>query len=278
MRQLYIYLIGILCFMGLVRFTNAEVPQLINYQGVLTDFDNKPIRNQIISLEFRIYDAPIGGDQKWMETQIDTTDNNGAININLGATGTIPDSVFSGLDRWLGVRIDTNPEISPRIRLVSVPYAYKAIQADTATFARNGIPAGVIVMWSGTLDDIPDGWALCDGSNGTPNLRDKFIKSIPNNSTDPGAIGGSLSHGHGSQTGDHTLTIDEMPSHSHEIAFFPHEGGGAVYPHSHQAWDAYDPVNRSTSGSGGNQPHSHPINSTGSNQPPYYEMAFIIKL
>lgn len=36
-------------------------------------------------------------------------------------------------------------------------------------------PKGMIILWSGTIPNIPDGWALCNGSNGTPDLRDKFI-------------------------------------------------------------------------------------------------------
>ena len=37
------------------------------------------------------------------------------------------------------------------------------------------IPAGVICMWSGSTDSVPSGWALCDGTNGTPDLRDRFV-------------------------------------------------------------------------------------------------------
>lgn len=39
----------------------------------------------------------------------------------------------------------------------------------------SGIPSGVIVMWSGSSDNIPEGWFLCNGDNGTPDLRDRFI-------------------------------------------------------------------------------------------------------
>lgn len=49
-------------------------------------------------------------------------------------------------------------------------------------------PSGIIVMWSGPRAAIPSGWALCDGTNGTPDLRDRFIKSIGNE--EPGATGG----------------------------------------------------------------------------------------
>lgn len=39
----------------------------------------------------------------------------------------------------------------------------------------SGVPSGVILLWSGTIATIPQGWALCDGTNGTPDLRDRFV-------------------------------------------------------------------------------------------------------
>jgi hypothetical protein len=53
------------------------------------------------------------------------------------------------------------------------------------------VPPGTIQMWSGTLATIPDGWALCDGTGGTPNLLDRFVISVVDAVTNPGAIGGS---------------------------------------------------------------------------------------
>jgi len=58
------------------------------------------------------------------------------------------------------------------------------------------VPAGAIVMWSGTLASVPSGWALCDGSNGTPDLRDKFIKGWASG-VNPGGTGGAATHDHG---------------------------------------------------------------------------------
>ena len=65
------------------------------------------------------------------------------------------------------------------------------------------IPSGVIVMWSGTIASIPEGWALCDGSSGTPDLRDRFIYGI-GAGEDPGATGGASTY---------SLTVDQMPSY-----------------------------------------------------------------
>ena len=52
------------------------------------------------------------------------------------------------------------------------------------------VPRGAIIMWSGS--DLPTGWALCDGQNGTPDLRDKFILGISENEV-PGDEGGNHS-------------------------------------------------------------------------------------
>jgi hypothetical protein len=58
-----------------------------------------------------------------------------------------------------------------------------------------GIPSGIICMWGGLVANIPSGWLLCDGANGTPNLADKFIKGTTSN---PGATGGAATHTHNS--------------------------------------------------------------------------------
>ena len=67
------------------------------------------------------------------------------------------------------------------------------------------IPRGIIAMWSGAANAIPDGWLLCNGSNGTPDLRNRFIVGAGSN-YDVGDTGGAQSV---------TLTTAQMPSHSH---------------------------------------------------------------
>jgi len=78
---------------------------------------------------------------------------------------------------------------------------------DTAV--NKAMPTGGIIMWSGTVATIPTGWALCDGTNGTPNLTGKFIVHADADSSgtyNVGATGGA---------NDVTLTTSEMPAHSH---------------------------------------------------------------
>lgn len=63
------------------------------------------------------------------------------------------------------------------------------------TVAGGSIPAGIIVMWAGLLASIPSGWALCDGTQGTPDLRSTFIKGAAAG-VNPGATGGAATHTH----------------------------------------------------------------------------------
>jgi hypothetical protein len=73
----------------------------------------------------------------------------------------------------------------------------------TTAFVRSIIPAGVILMWSGSIASIPSGWVLCDGANGTPNLRDRFI------------VGAGSTYGVGATGGSADATL---PSHTHSLS------------------------------------------------------------
>lgn len=68
------------------------------------------------------------------------------------------------------------------------------------------IPLGLITIWSGAIVNIPAGWVLCDGNNGTPDLRSRFIVGAGLLYA-PSQVGGSLDHTH-TFTGDgHQHTI-----------------------------------------------------------------------
>ncbi|WP_377473754.1 MAG: tail fiber protein [Microcoleus anatoxicus] len=135
---------------------------------------------------------------------------------------------------------------------------------------------GMIVMWSGQVAQIPTGWALCNGQNGTPNLCDRFIVGA-GNSYAVGATGGS---------NNVTLTVEQMPAHSHGVNDPGHSHSkGASWPGSGPEQDqSGSPENRtdfnintgfsgtgiSLQNTGSSQPHE--------NRPPYYALAFIMKL
>lgn len=68
------------------------------------------------------------------------------------------------------------------------------------------LPAGMIILWSGAIGSIPSGYVICDGNNGTPDLRNKFIVGAGDTYA-VDAVGGNVNHNH-TFTGDgHTHTI-----------------------------------------------------------------------
>lgn len=95
------------------------------------------------------------------------------------------------------------------------PQGPQGIQGDPGA----GIVAGIICMWSGSSASIPAGWVLCDGTNGTPDLRDRFIVGA-GNAYAPGQTGGASSI---------NLTQAQMPVHSHSVSLTSGSGGS----HSH---------------------------------------------
>ena len=71
------------------------------------------------------------------------------------------------------------------------------------------MPTGGIIMWSGTIVTIPTGWALCDGTNGTPNLTGKFIVHADSDSSGTYAVGAT------GGANNVTLATSELPAHSY---------------------------------------------------------------
>lgn len=66
------------------------------------------------------------------------------------------------------------------------PFGNWIKMSTSVSVANSGMPTGGIIMWSGTIASIPAGWNLCDGSNGTPDLTDKFIISVASSAENPG--------------------------------------------------------------------------------------------
>ena len=176
------------------------------------------------------------------------------------------------------------------------------------------LPSGIIAMWSGVADAIPSGCLLCDGSNNTPDLRNRFIVGA----------GSSYSVGNTGGSDSVTLTTAQMPSHNHGHSLSAASGGSHTHDNSfsismhglniktrgHGSGTSYTSVatggaagsptsvgktvaNLTVSGSGSlsgyiysGGSHSHSISgsisSAGSgtaheNRPPYYALCFIMK-
>lgn len=109
-------------------------------------------------------------------------------------------------------------------------------------------PTGIINLWAGAIVDIPAGWVLCDGNNGTPDLRDRFLVGA-GDSFDPNDSGGSNTHTHAGTT----------DGHNHTLPASTVIGGGAVF--------------NSTTSTNTDTFTTDPANHL----PPYYALAYIMK-
>ncbi|HOW96894.1 MAG TPA: tail fiber protein [Kiritimatiellia bacterium] len=261
---------------------SADVPPIINYQGLLTDNLGNAVTAGYYEIEFRVWDSPNltgAGHLIWGRSFPLHVMSNGTFNILLSNDGgaiTNPVSPvtndlrgsFESTDRYLGLTITHNPlgavgspaEISPRQRLVSAPFAF---HAQHATETPGTIPIGGIIAWSGAVTNVPDSWALCDGGTYsgqvTPDLRNRFILGA----------GGVYARGDAGGTNQVTLTIDEIPSHSHggirdkgeNSAYHATETGGYFWKHDN--W-------KNTDNTGGGHPHE--------NMPPYYALCYIMRV
>jgi hypothetical protein len=133
MRRIKV-LTGALSTLLMASFAIADVPLVINYQGRLTDDTGEPLSG-IYYMVFTIYNSETNGESKWSEPQPDVTVDNGIFSVLLGSIVPLDDSVFTGGDRYLGIKIGADPEISPRTRLTSVPSAVtaKSVKGDIET-------------------------------------------------------------------------------------------------------------------------------------------------
>lgn len=123
------------------------------------------------------------------------------------------------------------------------------LNADLSVIDKYMVPPGGIIMWSGTVANIPNSWALCDGTNGTPDLRGLFVVGA----------GGTYAPGDTGGANNVTLSTSQIPSHTHGAS------SGAAGGHTHTA-SSGTAGNHNHSGSTDTDTHSHSgsTNVTGS--------------
>ena len=174
-------------------------------------------------------------------------------------------------------------------------------QIATTAFVRDIVPTGVITMWYGSIASIPSGWFLCDGTNSTPDLRDRFIVGAGSTYA-VAATGGSanatlVSHNHtatstftGSAMGTHTHTAtDSGHFHAFNGATYinglgPASSGanlstpGVISTSNASANISVSSVSAGTpAGSVSTSISTEGSSATNANLPPYYALAYIMK-
>ena len=183
------------------------------------------------------------------------------------------------------IRVYKDSEALPRSSLKLMRYSVSA--------EASSVPQGSIIPWYGNLANIPDGFALCDGTNGIPDLRNRFLVGA-GDAYKLAAVGGESTH---------VLSINEMPWHNHNassaVGYF-RSRSNTFYgkgPSSTLGWNAVSGCfsvvekglrsegnadansteyivkfdgSKIVQGQGGDQPHE--------NRPPYYALYYIMKL
>jgi hypothetical protein len=210
----------------------AQVPQKISYQAIIRNAGGELVKNGNIGMRIQILKGSEFGGSIYVETHAATTNGNGLVTIKIGE-GAVVMGDFPTIDWANGpyfIKTGTDPtggtnyaSIEGTSELLSVPYAL---------YSGSSVPVGSVIMYSGSWNfdgtglgiGTLAGWALCNGSNGTPDLSDKFVMGT----TIPSALletGGANSY---------TLSTNQLPSHGHD---FTTSSGGS---HSHTLTINYD--------------------------------------
>lgn len=154
--------------------------------------------------------------------------------------GTDIDNEYNAISNAIASKADTNsPALTGTPSAPTASYGTNTTQLATTSFVQAGlaglVPSGIITLWSGSIASVPAGWAFCNGTSGTPDLRDRFV------------VGAGSSYAVGATGGANTVTLDAtmIPSHTHTITATG-TSGNASADHTH-----------SISGSGTTSGHSN---------------------
>lgn len=215
-------------------------------------------------------------------------DNEAVITSKLGAaiselSDLSPAVSVSGTDLMLVRQGTTDKSITPAVLLEP----FFGLEVDDIA-----VPSGGIIMWSGSVASIPANWFLCDGTNGTPNLQDKFVIGAGGTYA-VGATGGAATHSHTVTVNGHVLSVAELPSHNHAMfanvvndTALSGATSVAVRTSSSPGESEYSmttgggttPTLGVTGSAGSGNAHAHGASSgSASNMPPYYALAYIMK-
>ncbi len=223
------------------------VPPLLNYQGTLSDAAGQPLASGTYSLAFRVFASPcpnhpFGDSPVWGPQTISAQGVAGSFNVVLSndLEGDSIVKAFDSTQRYIEIAVGAAPPILPRQQVLSAPFAMRA---------SNGVPPGTVLPFAGPAGALPEGFLLCDGATlsaatypalfaviGTtygggvtfkaPDLRGRLPLGA---GSGPSLTPRTLGTNQGAET--FTMTVNEMPNHTHAAPFNPYAGGiFAPYP------------------------------------------------
>jgi hypothetical protein len=153
----------------------AGVPNLIDFQGSLVDNDGVPVTGTP-TIQFALYSANTGGAAIWSETK-QVVLQDGVYSTQLGDLTALTDDIWENAQLWLGIKVDADEEMTPRVRIVAVPYAIRAktaeVAEEVADAARRGAMFSALFSVSGgtsyasiaySHQGTNQGWTASDNS------------------------------------------------------------------------------------------------------------------
>jgi len=207
--------------------------------------------------------------------------------------GTDIDNEYNAISNAIASKADVNsPALTGTPTAPTATAGSNTTQIATTAFATAAalavFPSGGIILWSGAISAIPSGWVLCNGSNSTPDLRNRFVVGAGSTYA-VAATGGSadatlVSHSHGVNDPGHGHGVSD-PGHSHSSPSngAPNGGGaGAAFTTGMGNVPGHATTSSGTGisiqGSGtGISIQANGSSATNANLPPYYALAYIMK-
>ena len=200
---------------------------------------------------------------------------NFTVNGNLSVTGN---ETITGTLGVTGATSLSTGSISGIMTAPTAPVGTNTTQIATTAFAlANGVPSGAIMLWSGSIASIPSGWLLCNGSSGTPDLRDRFIVGA-GSAYAVAATGGTADAVVVSHT--HTATTTATDSGHNHASFSngAYNGGGAGNAMGQFGNSpGFITTTASANITAATTVNSAGVSGTNQNLPPYYALAYIMK-
>jgi len=196
-RDLKLVAIGLVGLLLLVIVSTVgaspAAPQIMNYQGRLTDSAGNPL-NGTYSITFKLYNVSSGGTAFWTETHSTVSVTDGLFNVLLGSSNPLNPSDFTGTT-YLGVKVGSDPEMTPRQQIVSVAYALVAATSESGGGAGYWAASGNDIYNSnsgcvGIGTSTPSGRLTVSSIVGTPGtvFRLPAIANLPDPSYTHGAV------------------------------------------------------------------------------------------
>ncbi len=158
MKSIYTALIFLL-----FQLTLFAAPKQISYQGVITDVNGTPRNSGSYEMTFSLYNVDTEGAHIW-RTEKTVVVKKGVFSVNLGSDTPFPETVDFSIPYWLGIQIETDKELVPRVQLTASGYAIRSSVADSALVSAQAVNAEVAVLANSVAANAVTAVQILDGS------------------------------------------------------------------------------------------------------------------